>query len=287
MSAVDVKKEDEVLDFEVIAYDNQETFSLFLGDAIKILDPVTTLNDDEILLDEKYAEKHGYSIGDTVLLKTEDEEISMRLTGMVNSYRFSNSRSLGVISKNGYLKHFHSLPDTIYVIAKNDVSETENEIKDYLLDTTSLVANKNDFFMAQKKDNDTMLSIVEVAIILGLFVSCLGIVNNIVINYLSRKKEFAILLSTTLTKRQLKTMLLTEALFTVVQVLGIAIVFSNVIIFSFSKLLETANVYLEMSYPWDAIYKVGAVVAVIVLSSLFVPFKILKRINIYNELRME
>ena len=141
--------------------------------------------------------------------------------------------------------------------------------------------------MAQKKDNDTMLSIVEVAIILGLFVSCLGIVNNIVINYLSRKKEFAILLSTTLTKRQLKTMLLTEALFTVVQVLGIAIVFSNVIIFSFSKLLETANVYLEMSYPWDAIYKVGAVVAVIVLSSLFVPFKILKRINIYNELRME
>lgn len=285
-----IQWEDVESDIKIIGRTGDDSFNQFINGTIELYNyDLSDLKDNEIVLDKHLMETLGTDVGKTVDILYEEKSYEFTIAGTMDSGRFSSDRTTSLISLDSFKSKFTDIPETIYVKGNESVTadELNDTIADYLLDTMSTVHTKQEFFSMQKANNDALLAIVQSALVFGLIVGALGIVNNIVVGYIVRKKEFAILYSTSMSKRHLKKSLVFEALFMAIIVVVLAFVFSILMIYSLAQLLESANVMSNLSYPpLQASFILGGGFFTLMLS-VIISFKIVNRMNVFEELRSE
>src|SRR5690625_8034303 len=91
-------------------------------------------------------------------------------------------------------------------------------------DSNVTVQTFSEMVEAQKGTIDTLMIGITIIIFLGFIVGLLGITNNLIVSFFQRKKEYAILHSVCMSKRQLMQMIVYEMLATFVTVVLIGCV---------------------------------------------------------------
>ena len=249
------------------------------------------LKADEMLIDEIYAEKNGLEIGDKVkfYLESLNKELEYTIVGTVNSTYFSTARNAILVNYDHYIKEITKVPAQIYLTVKDgtDIDALKKEINLVLKERRIYIQTNEEYIDEQEASVGQVLSLFYIVIGLAVALSFVGIVNNQIIGFVQRRKEIAVLYSTSMSKGQLRKMLFFETFFSNLIASAIAVLASILTTGMLESVMKGMNLYVDIVYnPKLMLMFVGIMFAVLLLT-LISPMRKIKKMNVVNEIKYE
>ncbi|MBQ3061571.1 MAG: FtsX-like permease family protein [Lachnospiraceae bacterium] len=246
---------------------------------------------DEMFVDAIFAEKSGIEIGDSIELRIErkNKTIKYQVTGFVNSTNFTSSRNVCVIRLDNYLENISDIPVWAQIVAKEgtDLQKLKADCLEAVKEVGVFAQTFEEYIKEQEKQTSSIMSIFYVIIGMAVMLSFIGIINNLSIGFIQRRKEMAVLNSTCMSKGQLFGMMCTEVVLTNL----IACVLGGITAFAATGMIdafmESLSVYVKVEYDIKAALIVSGIIVILSLFTLFVPGKRLKKMSIVEEIKYE
>ena len=249
------------------------------------------LKENEILIDEKLAEKSNIKISDIITIKfgTYNKEDTFKVVGFVNSAYFTTNRNVVIMKLNKYKGLFGNTPAWIEVKAKEgtDIEKLKVDITNKINEINVEVETFEEYIDKQEEQNNGIMSIFYVIIGLAVALSFIGIINNQIISFMQRKREIAVLNSTCMNRAQIRKMLIAETImYTLIScIISLEIGYLSTGILD--VILKGMSIYVEMVYDWNKVFKFMGIVFILNLLTTIIPIKRLRKVNIVEEIKYE
>ena len=283
-----------------ITYNDGKTLDagpMFLGmdksnPSIKQLDyKINDLKDDECLFDEILLKNNNLKVGDTIdfYLKTQDSHIKVKIVGTVNSYYMSTQREIVVLTDDVFKQKITEVPFSIEfsVNDNNKVRDTIELMERELKDPDITIWTIDDFCNIQRKNINSFMSLFYIIIALSLILSFVGIINNQLISFMERTKEIAVLNSICMSKSQLRRMLVIENITSNIVACAFGFGVSIMSLRYMNKLMYGIKMYTDVQYQYNVGLMIMSIVLVVLLSTVIVPIKKMKKINVVEAIKYE
>ena len=283
-----------------ITYNDGKTLDagpMFLGmdksnPSIKELDyKIKDLKDDECLFDEILLKNNNLKVGDTIdfYLKTQDSHIKVKIVGTVNSYYMSTQREIVVLTDDVFKQKITEVPFSIEfsVNDNNKVRDTIELMERELKDPDITIWTIDDFCNIQRKNINSFMSLFYIIIALSLILSFVGIINNQLISFMERTKEIAVLNSICMSKSQLRRMLVIENITSNIVACAFGFGVSIMSLRYMNKLMYGIKMYTDVQYQYNVGLMIMGIVLVVLLSTVIVPIKKMKKINVVEAIKYE
>lgn len=250
------------------------------------------LKDDEIILDSVMLDRLDLKIGDKIKIvlnkgNINEKTLNLKIIDDCNTLMFTTSRNMGLISFNTYLECFDDIPYSIWInsnLESNDMKEIlQNRIKNFGVKIQTF----DEYMQQQKNDNEGLLSMITTIIGLSVFLSFIGIVNNQIIGFMQRKREFAVIYSTSMSKGQIKRLIFIETLLSFAIAMVITISVSYPLIKCMERLLNGMYLSMPLLFNIREILMIAAGVLAIMLFSCITSMKRIRKMNIIEEIKCE
>ena len=252
---------------------------------------ISDLKENEILIDEVYAEKNNLKIGDSLKLKfaTLNKEFEYVIKGTVNSTYFSTSRNTIIVNYDHYIENIYKIPMQVQLKVKDgtDMDKLKESIKDTMKELNLTVQTVDEYITVQEESTAAIMSLFYVIIGLAVILSFIGIINNQVISFIQRRKELAVLNSTCMSKGQLKKMLFFETVLANVIAAAVAIVASLLSTDMIDNFMKGMSMYVQVDYNFKTAFIFTGVVIALLVFTLISPLRRLKKMNVVNEIKYE
>ena len=283
-----------------ITYNDGKTLDanpMFLGmdksnPSIKELDyKIKDLKDDECLFDEILLKNNNLKVVDTIdfYLKTQDSHIKVKIVGTVNSYYMSTQREIVVLTDDVFKQKITEVPFSIEfsVNDNNKVRDTIELMERELKDPDITIWTIDDFCNIQRKNINSFMSLFYIIIALSLILSFVGIINNQLISFMERTKEIAVLNSICMSKSQLRRMLVIENITSNIVACAFGFGVSIMSLRYMNKLMYGIKMYTDVQYQYNVGLMIMGIVLVVLLSTVIVPIKKMKKINVVEAIKYE
>ena len=209
--------------------------------------------------------------------------------GTVNSAYFSTSRNAIVVNYDHYIEEIYKIPAQVYLTIKDgtNIEELREEINNVLKERGLYIQTAEEYVDEQEESVGQVLSLFYIVIGLAVALSFVGIVNNQIIGFVQRRKEIAVLYSTSMSKGQLRRMLFFETFFSNLIASLIAVVASIITTGMLESVMKGMYLYVDIVYnPKLMLLYVGIMFAVL-LFTLISPMRKIKKMNVVNEIKYE
>lgn len=178
---------------------------------------VPILSDDEISISTTMAQKYNLSIGSSVTVTFQTEsyfpiEKTFTVVHLCNTTVFDASGTTLVLSEKTVKNIYGDYPRMLLIQTDNPV-KVDGLIEKYAKGAYAFSFTGEEFDADAKSNNAGIMSIITLSIVLGISLTFIGSVSNLLIGFEGRKRECAILLSTSLSRKQLNRLFLLESLF--------------------------------------------------------------------------
>lgn len=252
---------------------------------------INELNENEALLDSYYAIRLGISKGDTITLKEDGfkkTELKLKVVGFVEASNFSTSRNVLVISRKDYLEKVTDVPAVLNISIKNaSIEEAKESVRRDMAQYDVVIQTVDEYINYQLQTTSQIINMVWLILFLSILLAFVGIVNNTILGFMQRKREYAVLNSVAMSKLQLTSMMFGELLFSVL--FGCIIAFLttlwlNVIL---SDLLYSIGVCLDISIDGGRMMTVSASTFFSLLITVIVPIVNMKKMVLVNEIKCD
>ena len=259
---------------------------------IKELDyKIEDLKENEIVIDEKYAERNEIKVNDIIKIKfgTLNKELELKIVGFINSTYFSVSRNVIVMNLESYIENITDKPIQVQMEVEEgtDIPKLKEKVEKNLKEIGIKISTTDEYLEVKKEQVDGIMSIFYIIIGLAVILSFIGIINNQIICFIQRRKELAILNSTCMSKIQLKRMLRAETVLSNAISCLIAVVVGFIATDIVETFLETLSLYVKMIFDWNMAFKFIGIVFILLLFTLIIPSRRMKKMNIVNEIKYE
>ena len=252
---------------------------------------ISDLKENEVLIDEIYAEKNNLKIGDSLKLKfaTLNKEFEYVIKGTVNSTYFSTSRNVIMMNYDHYIENISKIPMQVQLKLKDgaDTDKVKEKVNDIMKELNLNIQTVDEYITAQEESTAAIMSLFYVIIGLAVILSFIGIINNQVISFIQRRKELAVLNSTCMSKGQLKKMLFFETVLANVIAAAIAIVASLLSTDMIDNFMKGMSMYVQVDYNFKTAFIFTGVVIALLVFTLISPLRRLKKMNVVNEIKYE
>lgn len=252
---------------------------------------IKDLKADEVLIDEIYAEKNEFKIGDTLKIKfaTLNKELEYKIVGTVNSTYFTTTRNVIIMNYDQYIEQISKIPMQVQLKVEDgtDMEKLKDEVDDTLKELNLKIQTVEEYIVEQEESTASIMSLFYVVIGLAVILSFIGIINNQVIGFMQRRKELAVLNSTCMSKGQIRKMLFFETVLANVIACAAAIAVGYLATDMIESFLKGMSMYVDVAYSLSSALSFSAVIFIILLLTLLSPMKKLKKMNIVNEIKYE
>lgn len=249
------------------------------------------LRADEIMIGRGLAKKNNLNKGDTV-------EIVFRADGFMPATRTLKVRgttvidyenSVGttiVISEQLYKEIYGDIPFEIWVDCSAP-DAVKAAIQNHSTEMASGVQTHAEYLEEKEQNGASLTFATDAVILLAVCVTFIGVVSNCLIGFEGRKRECAVILSTSLNRKQLcKMFLLESAAASGVALLG-AIPLSAVLCVIFRRILDGLNIVIPVGTGLAGYAVLGLLMWVVFMLSALFPSRTLKKMNIAEQLKYE
>lgn len=252
---------------------------------------IKDLKNNEALFDEIFLKNNNLNIGDKIKLhiKDTDKYIDLVIKGTVNSFYQSIQREIIVINETVFKDKISNSPYEIMIGVKDKevLNDTIENIERELKDPDITIMTVNGFVEMQRKNINTIMSLFYIIISLALLLSFVGIINNQLISFMERTKEFAVLNSICMSKKQLNKMLLIENITSNLVACITGFIVSIISVILMGRVMNGIKMYINLGFN----YKIGLIIIgiifTILLITVIVPIRKLKKINIVESIKYE
>ena len=252
---------------------------------------IKDLKDDECLFDEIFLRNNNLKVGDTVKLnfKNTDKSIKVTIKGTVDSYYMSTQREIIVITRNTFINNITEVPFQIAftVYDKAKVRDTIEAMERELKDPDIVIWTIDDFCHIQRENINTIMSLFYIIISLALVLSFVGIINNELISFMERTKEIAVLNSVCMSKSQIKKMLIIESITSNIIASIFAFIVSIISLRLMNKVMWGIKMYEVVEFNYLVGFIIIGLILMILLMTVIVPIRKMKKINIVEAIKYE
>jgi len=243
-------------------------------------------SDRNIIVSNSIREKLAIEKGDILTLKLKGGDFKYRIIGFVN-YTMNNGNfaliSEKYLVKDDQLKYYSS----IFIKTSG---ESETVIKTLKSKYQSQHASISSVAEMQRKDrqmNGSIFTILRGFSIMALVIGLFGVVNNIVLNLIERKRSLAVIRSIGMDRKQVKKMLLTEAAFCGFIGGSIGVFIGYVMIWGVPYLMRSMDMPMTVRYPFASLpYYIIAAIACTIIASITPAFSSTK-LNLIEAIKYE
>lgn len=262
----------------------------FTYDREDILSELDT-TERNILLSWALLDKYGKQVGDSICLETPDGgEVEYKIAGSFNA-KMAYLGSFALISIDNMKKDFGiEFANSISIKLKDGISIQKfyNEVKkNSIISEIGGVALESD-----KKEQDiamtsSFLGTIENISLITIILAAIGILNNIVISFIQRKKVFAVYDSIGISRTKKMLVMLYESIVMAIICVVISYLSSYVIIDNVDGVLRGIGVYINITFNQNKFLMFAGVAVLDVLLSCIAMMMKIKKMSIIDELRYE
>ena len=248
------------------------------------------LKDDEILLDEAFAIKNNYKIGDKIKFKNDrilKKQYEFTIKGVIDATQTTTMRTVGMITKNIFVEMFGENAKTLLIDSDLEDDILKEKLKNEIKEENIKFRTYKDWISSDKENTDQIMNIVYIILALGIALALIGLINNELISFGQRKRSFAVLNSTCMTKNQLYKMIFQENLISYLMAMIPAISLSYVMGSYIGKTLKGMNMFFELSWGTTETLILLTAIFVVVLIESIVPVRKIKKLNLVKEIKYE
>ncbi len=285
------KINDEEKLFALFGYDSQDDTVFKLYDSIKFnKEEANELEDDEILLDEAFCIKNGYKLGDKIKINGEqyfDEDYYFTVKGYIDSTDTTSQRCVGMISKSKYNKLFKNNYKTILIKSSLSDDVMKEKLKNEIKENNVNIQSYQEWIGSDKENTEQIMNIVYVVLFLGIALAMVGLINNGLVAYMQRKKGFAVLNSTCMTKTQLYKMALEENIISFIISAISGVILSIILKVYMEKTLNGMSMFINMVFETKGVILLLLIILLLTIIEALVPIIKIRKIDLVKEIKYE
>ena len=253
------------------------------------------LKEGEVILDKMYLTRLGLRVGDSIYYDFDDNQYSSftaRIVGTCDSTVFNVRRSTVLMSDVDYDKHISTF-GRLVGITLLDGYETKEVMKTlsllpYIVTGRNLmVFSKQQYIDRELQSMKDAVSLVNVMPGFIISLSILGLANNLIVSFNRKKKDYAVLYSTCMSKKQISKMLFYELLITYLFGIVFAVIASILDVLIIRDIVYYFMMYVDLAFnPIKILIMLGAGLVAIILV-FFVIHRMVNKIKVVEELKYE
>lgn len=143
----------------------------------------------------------------------------------------------------------------------------------------------DEILQTQKSTIDTLILGMTIIVLLGLLIGVLGITNNLLVSFIQRKKEYAVLYSVCMSRGQLVKVLVIETFITFIAVVAAGFAGSLAMNVIMRKLLYAIGLRIDFQFNTDLFLILSMVVFILLMLSILSIIRKIYKMNIVESLR--
>jgi len=242
---------------------------------------------NNIVLSKTLGERLDLGVGDEISIEINDEIKKYKVIALFETYIFTGSYAL--IPFDSIMNDDEETYNSVFINIDSDANLevvtqlVKNEIGDKCISITSRSA----FIQNLVDTMEQMTNIIKWFMYLAILVGVIGIVNNIYLNFVERKRLIAMMRSIGMSARQVRVMLNGEAVIMGAAGAIMGVVLAYVLLRIVPMIMNIANVDMpiHLGIKECLIYGIGAII-VTVISSNFVSIGI-KKLDLVSLIKVE
>lgn len=254
------------------------------------------LKENEVIVSNYFRDKYNLKINDIVVLKGTtktknfdiETPINLKVVGFADTSKIEPMSIL--LNEKMAIDGIGTFDDVQYFIQinnKDNIRKTKKEIQKKLTYEMPLLYTQKEHVEFIKKEINNNFENVMTIVLIIMGVSLIGIINNQTVCFLERKKEFAILYSTSMSRKQINNMILLELLLSYLCSSILAIIFSLFIIRLLKYTLDFIGLYMNLSFSIIGVVLLLIVIGLLMSVIYLVMKRKIKKMNIVEELKYE
>ncbi len=254
------------------------------------------LSENEIIVSEYFKEKYKLKIGDIVVVNgitkeerfTVETPLNLKVVGFADTSRV-NYMSI-ILSESiveDLIPIFSNQQYFIQVTDENNIKDIRKEVLRTITYQMPEVYSQQEYI--EKTENamkETYKTIIEVVLVI-IGVALIGIINNQTVSFFERKKEMAVLYSTSMSRIQLNKMIFIEVFLSYFISALVSVVFTVMLIKLLKYTMSILGLYMPISFSIVSILILLFIIGVIMLVIYLVMKRKIKKMNIVEELKYE
>ncbi len=250
------------------------------------------VEDGTICVEKAWAARNGKAVGDTLDVTFEPTGVfpvvkSFKIASFFKMDTAEGLKNNFVLSESDYLAIYHDKPG--YILVNSDNPEaTRDDIKKYAVGRFTNVQTKQEADEEAKKNNAMSKRIYDLVIAVALLMTFIGIVSNQTIGFEGRKKECAVMLSTSMTKKTLAGILFREMFITSFVSATIGTLVGMLLIGVVARAIDNSeNLVMPIDFSYITSVKLWIMMTAIFTLSVLFPIKHMRKMKLSEQLKYE
>lgn len=257
-----------------------------------VYDLPSSLNEGEICIERSWARRNGLNIGDTMTITFDPHgvfpiEKTFTVVSFFNIDSYDSMNNNFVISQDEFISIYHDLPYYL-LIRTSDPDGVADLIKTYSVGSYVGVATRAELIAEDEQSSVQIRTIFSLVIIVALVMTCIGMISNQLIGFDGRRKECAVMLSTSMDKRTLSGILFREMFITSAVSGTLGTLIGTALIYVVKAAVDyndAINLPLNINVP--AILLIWAAMIVLFALTVLFPIKNLRKMKIAEQIKYE
>lgn len=268
-----------------IKYKDFEKYTSF-NDKDNELDALSE-DEDGIILSKQMSVRYKIKQGDIITLTTEDKSEKFKVLSIFDA-KMMDSGNYNIISAKAALKHFDvKYPSVYYITTKVSAADAKKVLAKEMKGLGASVITKAEMQKTNTENNKQMTDILGIFSYITMIIGAFGIVGNVSISFIQRKREIAVISSVGLSRGGRGYMIFLESLFQALVGSIVSLIAALGINLCLTDVFKFLTMGLDLRYPYESIgIIVIATIALMLLTSLSSIFKS-KKLQIVQELKYE
>ena len=241
----------------------------------------------EIIITDKLKKALNVNVEDKITIEVNGIKKDLKIIGTMAGKTYNNGTF--ILMKNDLMEKEFNIKEASQITFKTTKAPAvvKNELKTVVKDFGATATTRDEFQKQNLDQNQIIVDVLSIFSYLAIFIAALGVLNNITIGFLQRKRELAVLSSVGMSDGARNGMLLWESVLSVIWSVVIAVPYSYLGLSLLTKTMTAIEMPMHIVLDIKAvpIYAVAALV-LIVLGSLPILLKS-NKLSIVNELKYE
>lgn len=247
--------------------------------------------EDEIIMDKFIAEKNNLEIGDEAEIVFNSDGFmpftkKLKLAGYIKENYFDGTGFTCLISEKLYKDMFNDYPYELVVKTSNP-EETKEFINAHSANLIMDVSTKEESMEKIQTESASMNMVLNLIIVIGIAVTLIGVASNQIVGFEGRKRECAVLVSTSMTKGRLAKMFFIESMLASGIAFIVSVPITALLIQPFNKIMELLTVVINIKF--DIAVYAGFILFLWILFTIisFFPIRAMRKSDIVSQLKYE
>lgn len=244
-------------------------------------------NEDGIIVSKQISNRYKIKQGDTITLTTDGKDSTLKVLSIFDA-KLMNSGNYNLISTKTALKYFNiKYPDSYFMSVKNSPDEAKKALDTKLKGLGVSISTKAEANKINDENNKMFINVLAFFSYATMIIGSFGILSNVSISFIQRKRELSVMSSVGLTKGGRGFMLLLEGIFQGLFGGFLALIAGYGIIILFKDIFRFLLMDFDLVYPYkESLFILTAATAIMIIASLSSIFRS-KKLQIINELKYE